>query len=77
MVLRRMFCGLLLGAAAALPLSHARAQEDEKQRCERLEREERDITEQLDHANLDREQREKLERLRAQLHEERERTCPH
>jgi hypothetical protein len=76
-VQRRIFCGVLLALAAALPLSHARAQEDEKQRCERLEREERDITERLGHAELSREEREKLERERAQIHEEHERSCQH
>jgi hypothetical protein len=75
-VQRRIFCGLLLGLAALLPLSHAWAQENAQQRCERLEREERDIAERLSSQNLGAEERARLERLRAQLHDERAQTCP-
>jgi hypothetical protein len=77
MMQRRIFLGLLLGLASIVPLPRARAQEDDRQRCERLEREERDITERLESNSLGADERQRLEQLRAQLHEERERTCPH
>ncbi len=74
---RRIFFRVLLGVAAALPLSQAWAQENDQQRCERLAREERDAAERLQATNLSPDERARLEKMRAGLHDERERTCPH
>jgi hypothetical protein len=76
-VQRRIFFRVLLGVAAALPLSQAWAQESDQQRCDRLAREERDAAERLESKDLAPDERARLEKMRAGLHDERERTCPH